>query len=342
MQEINVFQNVTHLFGESAILVDIDGPHWKFVSVGYLVKTVIRSRQRATSSFLMPGILIWHRVIACHERCPVVPPSAIERGFIRSGRARDQDGSAECRSRTSQLSSATDKRHNHIPETIECTAPLLKVSMLALHILFSITMAYHLQILFLSSSPKDGFSLIDEIWLVPDVDNHIVYHLVLSHILDDMGEVIIPRRPVSIISRKRSSGVLRAISSPQIMNEEDEVAIVITGGSIVVQNSCEASLQRLLVGIHGFYGEQGIRAYLVLTESPDPTTTRSRNLSPTRSLIIPANIGEELVWDLMRVVWKSVEGTTGELCWSTSIVAQVYCACSAITAYQCGNTLDDS
>ena len=67
-----------------------------------------------------------------------------------------------------------------------------------------------------------------------------------------------------------------------------------------------------------------VARYLVLCHAPDPTTTWSGDLSSSCPFIIPINVGEELVWDLVDVVGKAVECPTGQLLRITSVICKVH------------------
>lgn len=86
----------------------------------------------------------------------------------------------------------------------------------------------HLQVLCLVPVPE-----VAEIRLVPDIDDHAVDHVVGLDVADQMGEVAVPAGPVPVITGVGRSGILRSVSAPQIMDQEDEFRAVLARGPVV-------------------------------------------------------------------------------------------------------------
>ena len=86
----------------------------------------------------------------------------------------------------------------------------------------------HLQVLGLPFGPE-----IAQIWLIPNINRQSSRGAVRIDVSDELRQVRIPGRPVAIISRVSSCGVLSSVGSPEIMNEEDEVGIVFASSLVV-------------------------------------------------------------------------------------------------------------
>ena len=95
----------------------------------------------------------------------------------------------------------------------------------------------HLEILVLVSVPKGR-----EIWFIPDIDDHPVGHFVGLHVSDDMVQIAVPAAPVASIAWVWCGGILRAICSPQVMDEEDEAGIELARAAVVGEHRREAVL----------------------------------------------------------------------------------------------------
>ena len=94
----------------------------------------------------------------------------------------------------------------------------------------------------LAAVPEDRNTLIHEIRLIPDINNDTLQHIILPHILDNVRQVFVPGRPVTIISWVRRRSVLRAVRPPEIVDQEDESAVVKAGGAVVVKDGLEPVL----------------------------------------------------------------------------------------------------
>lgn len=86
----------------------------------------------------------------------------------------------------------------------------------------------------LVSVPERG-----QVRLIPDVDNQASCHAIRVQIREELGEVVIPAGPVSIITRVRGRRALRAVCAPQVVYEQDESPAIVSGCFVIIQDSGE-------------------------------------------------------------------------------------------------------
>lgn len=80
----------------------------------------------------------------------------------------------------------------------------------------------HLQVLCLITIPECC-----KVWLVPNINDKRSCHAIGLDIGEQLGKVCIPTIPISIISGVGSRRVLTSISTPEIMNQENECCTVL-------------------------------------------------------------------------------------------------------------------
>ena len=171
---------------------------------------------------------------------------------------------------------------------------------------------HHLQVLVLAPIPEDSNTVIHEIRLIPDINDDTLQHAILPHILDDMRQILVPGRPVAIIARIRRRCVLRAVGAPEVVDQEDESSVVETGGAVVVQDGFEAVLvgEVSSAALSCHFSRRSF-THLILLNPPYPASPRRRNLGSARALVVPADVCEEVGWDLVDVVGEAVERARG-------------------------------
>jgi hypothetical protein len=86
----------------------------------------------------------------------------------------------------------------------------------------------HFQVLRLGTIPECG-----SIGLVPEVNHQASCHVVASNVRKDIGQEIIPTGPVAIVARVRGRRVLRAVGSPQVVDQKYEIRVILSGGLVV-------------------------------------------------------------------------------------------------------------
>ena len=140
-----------------------------------------------------------------------------------------------------------------------------------------------------------------------------------------MRQILVPGRPIAIIARIGRRCVLRAVGAPEVVDQEDESPVVETGGAVVVKDGLEAVLEGVVssAALSCHFSRRSF-THLVLINPPDPASPRRRNLRSTRTFVVPADVGEEVGWDLVDVVGEAVERAGGQMLGSAGVVAEVY------------------
>jgi hypothetical protein len=83
---------------------------------------------------------------------------------------------------------------------------------------------------------------VSEVWLVPDIDRKTISSMVVIHVRDKLCKIIVPTGPVSIVSRIWRSRILSSICTPEIMDEEDEIGVVLSGCPVIGNRRSKSNL----------------------------------------------------------------------------------------------------
>jgi len=79
-------------------------------------------------------------------------------------------------------------------------------------------------------SPRAGPEVRD-VWLVPEVKDKTFQHIILNKIILELLEECIGQAPVAVVTRERRDTA--TICSPEVMNQQDEIATVMARGAII-------------------------------------------------------------------------------------------------------------
>ena len=86
--------------------------------------------------------------------------------------------------------------------------------------------------------PRAGPEVRD-VWLVPEVENKAVKHIILNKVILESLEECISQAPVAVVARERRDTA--AICSPEVMYQQDEIATVMARGAIIGQCRIKAT-----------------------------------------------------------------------------------------------------